>query len=360
MSSGCDTTRSGADGTFRVASSTPWCDLGTLRVTAMKRGYRPASHDVDPDATHGTHALGTADATVVLRLPGRTRSIEGRVVDERGAGVAGAKVWLADPTPFGVLDSRLAFVEPLQASDDPPLWDWVRSDADGRFRIDGVDERTYRIAALDVATLVRGEDAAGPDEQATVVVPRSRVTRDVAGRVEDVFGAPVAGAVVTLYRRTRNVRVGEDYEWVEEQSHAPVVTAEDGRFGLPVVPLEGARLRIDGAGLVPRHFALDAAPSADARTFVVHPRTHLRVELTTAGTGIDEVRLLDADGAPLDVGILRGPELELARSATFFGTRTHLVVVPGKADSLALYARGTEVHRAPLALELGELNVVRH
>ena len=184
------------------------------------------------------------------------------------------------------------------------------------------------------------------------------MARDLPGRVVDVFGAPVPGAAVTLHRRTRHVRVGDAYEWVDEESLAPVLTQADGLFRLPTVPLEGPRLRIEGPGIAPLHVTLDDTSTDAPRTFVVRSRTHLRVELTMEDTGIDEARLFDANGELLDVGILRGTELELARSAAFFLDRTHLLVVPGSAAFLALYAGGTEVHRAPLALELGELNLL--
>jgi len=351
VSSGCETTRTGADGTFRLGSSESRCDLEPVRVTALKRGLRSASQEL------GTPETGSE---LVLRLAGRTRSIRGRVVDERGVGVSGAKVWLSDPTPFGVVGQRLAFVESLQSSDEPPLWDWVHTDAGGEFRIDGVDERSYRIAALDVATLVSGEGSARPGEEPVVVLPTSRFMSDFQGRVVDAFGTPVPGAAVTLYKRTRLVRVGEAFEWADEEVHAAVSTSREGRFQLPTVPLEGPRLRIDGAGLVPQHFALDANQLQEVQTFVVQPKTHLRVELSSENSNIDALRLLDESGKAIDLGILRGPKLVLMRQATFFGNRTHLLVVPGTARFYALDSGGSEVHRAPLRLAIGELNVVSH
>ncbi|HLQ37002.1 MAG TPA: sigma-70 family RNA polymerase sigma factor, partial [Planctomycetota bacterium] len=100
---GVTTVVSGPDGTFALSlRRAGW----PTAIVAAKAGYRPARVEVPKG---GGTRLEDWPARIVLQLGPKPMSAHGRVVDLDRHGVAGAEVWIADPTLLGI-----ASVLPLQ------------------------------------------------------------------------------------------------------------------------------------------------------------------------------------------------------------------------------------------------------
>src|SRR6185503_8539167 len=136
---------------------------------------------------------------------GPTLSISGRVVDALGKPCPKLRVWLADPTAFGVIGRVPVQLESLMAGAPVPpemvasepapgdtdddhfrnefrsagpstaLWRWVATDEEGRFEINGLDDRSYKLRVMDDATLFVFTSAAIPagTRDAKIVTPET-------------------------------------------------------------------------------------------------------------------------------------------------------------------------------------------
>ncbi|HTF91139.1 MAG TPA: sigma-70 family RNA polymerase sigma factor, partial [Planctomycetota bacterium] len=166
------TTQSAADGSFELdievdpntinyfehppGSGTwgPEFDLDLVR--AVKVGHLPAIHRL-PEYDE-RHALAELEP-VRLELGGAPFSIEGRVVDSRGRPVAGVEVWPSDGTFFGRITYKtgregVSFPANLEAvMRGDPRAEKARSNAEGKFVLDGLCDREYEIAAFDAPTM---------------------------------------------------------------------------------------------------------------------------------------------------------------------------------------------------------------
>jgi RNA polymerase sigma-70 factor (ECF subfamily) len=208
------------------------------RVTAVKAGLRPASLE-RPDLPEGDRT-GWPDF-VELRLGGPALAIRGHVVDPKGEPRAGMRVWIGDPSPFGLIGKMPIQNEGLMAGavllpraleeyptspqgdgnnvdihravGAPPSasWYWVTTGGDGGFELTGLDDRNYKLRVLDPKTLqaFTSDPIAAGDPRARIVMPAPSVFPKLAGRVITVGNRPVAG--VRLVLRTTSFEVSTRY-----------------------------------------------------------------------------------------------------------------------------------------------------
>jgi hypothetical protein len=317
---------------------------------------------------------------VELRLAGRTLALEGRVVDGRGEGLAGARVWLADPTPFGAeaglplaaegLLAGLRSKDEVEAAGadlrDTPhsFWSWVETDADGRFRLEGLLDRAYTVRALDPETLAQVERAgARPGVALELELAREELLGRVAGRVLSEDGRPVAGARVRALRRavSRPEPVsGREVSW--DLSGAAVETDADGRFELARAPLDGLRLSVSGAGL--RALVHAPRPDEDRERLELRVRSHagrahFQVELTGDPTRAERFALLAGDGAPATMLLRRAGAATGLREGPLEHGRSNVLSVEEGDYVLVLYRGEAEVARQRVALPAGGPTLLR-
>ena len=209
---GLDTQTASTDASGKAAFSP--VAPGRYEVVASASGFAP---------TAAIAAVGAAATEVTLTLlPGA--AVSGRVVDEQGQPIAGARVIYAGASDWGVqADERRDGV----VSGADGRWTFAALGA-GSFRFQARHERfapgTSAIVTLDGKTATDGVEI------------KLAVGATVAGMVVDTAGAPVASARVRIAVATRSMLGSEPRQ---------VFTADDGTFtvrGLPKKPLEAVAL----------------------------------------------------------------------------------------------------------------------
>ncbi|HKE00740.1 MAG TPA: sigma-70 family RNA polymerase sigma factor, partial [Planctomycetota bacterium] len=187
VTSGFNTTVADDAGRFSLTAERE--RRATLR--AAKSGFQPASVAVSMD---------DAASEVVLRLGEAPLSIRGVVTRPNGKPAAEAKVWIDDATLFGYGDSRTMAAESVSSgSESMPI---VQTTGDGRFVIEGLSSREYRVCAVDTKSLRRAtiEGVRAGTQDLAIALPEGGLYERVSGRVVNRAGEPVAGVYVRSWR----------------------------------------------------------------------------------------------------------------------------------------------------------------
>ncbi|HZJ71717.1 MAG TPA: carboxypeptidase regulatory-like domain-containing protein, partial [Planctomycetota bacterium] len=271
------------------------------------------SHLAAPGPTSG--AVPLAAAPLALADIGQPVTLSGRVVDERGAPIAGAEViHVASPAVIKALGRKKIPFGP-----DLPWDDFVRtrSDEQGRFALYTHElprpEREARPPVQDGAYSPEKEPVPSlvvlhPDYQAALHVCHGYRAGDydageialqpgckVVGRLADESGAAVAGGAV----RADDLDEPDDARWnqwnvAKEALHT--VSGDDGRFQLGSLWPGDMQCTIEAAGFVPlgRKLTLVAGQTVDAGDIVLDRG------------GAIAGRVLDAQGAPVAGATVKG------------------------------------------------------
>ncbi len=296
-------TRSDADGRFALEHAQP-----EQLLCAFARAHAPSRM-----ASIGGAAGGRANVRLVVDTPGQT--FRGRVLDDAGAAIAGARLLIGDEQPArshreGDGGSSFA-APPLRAT----------SDAEGRFEVAHGEPGTRRVQ-------VRAAGFAPFDELRDLALGGAecelRLVREarVEGSVLDAAGEPVAGAAV---------RRGEYGSF----SGALAFTGRDGSFalaGLPPGRLQlSAELRQSGSAEI----ELAVAPGETARAdFVLREQSALRGRVTDAlGAALAGWGLLVAPAGEL-VAATHSTQTDAAGEFALLG------LDPARAYTLSLHAPG--------------------
>src|SRR5262249_32645539 len=162
-------------------------------LVAVKPGHLPARFE---PPSHGD--LPAWPAWVTLRLGDEPLSISGRVVDAKGHPCSKAWVWISDSTLLGAIGEHPTPLENVLAGAEGETFHHVEADGEGRFALDGLLHRAYRVQAMLPSNMIRIEsepiDAGTTD--AVLRIPTDEVHPRVAGRVVSHRGRPVAGASI--------------------------------------------------------------------------------------------------------------------------------------------------------------------
>ncbi len=344
-------TKSGADGAFSLDLSANAAT--TLR--AAKRGLLPAAIELAP-----------GDAwpdPLILRLSGNALSITGRVVDSSGEAISNARVWTDEETFFGYIAieggemamQAGATIEGLLRGDP-----WTRATVaapNGRFALEGLLARDYRVHALDRRTLsVASATLDAGASNAEIRLPREPTHDRVAGRVTSLSGAPIAGVDVVLEREKAGIRSGE----VERMESLPAKTDADGSFAFENVARAALKLTVYGDELettgVDR--AIGADDDVENLVIAVPMRVHAQVD-TGAPSDFDQISVLDAEGEKLYLTIQHGESSYTMKELDLVTGRSEPFTVSEAGRTLVLYKAKREAKRVSIELERGALNSIR-
>jgi RNA polymerase sigma-70 factor (ECF subfamily) len=326
------------------------------------------------------------DAFVVLALGPAPLSIHGRVVDQDGAGLQGIQVWANDTTllcdgreplvvegiaagcpSMGELRGRLERGElrERELRETPTAsWPWALSGADGSFVLTGLEDRPYRLRAMDLRTLllVEQEGTAAGSTGIVLQLRRDAMFGEVAGRIVARSGAAVAGVRVRAQIDTQ--RVGGSTR--HGRTEAVATTDAEGRFSLRDLPKQHVYLRLDGDRILPLEYgrgvpggllALTGGEAGDLR-IEVGVRMHVQIELLDVASA-DSLAVLDAEGRRIIVNVFSGRGRQETESLQLSEGRSPVFVVPDTAVTLVLSKAGVEVRREALQLRPDGVNTLR-
>ena len=254
---------------------------------------------------------------------------------------------MLDGTPCG----SGTFVE--TATQQNGLW----TDAEGRFRIGGLSERSYRLRAYrpsgDLVTAASAPIPAG-SRDAVLSLPDDPYHPFVRGRVETKSRVPLSGVPISAYVVERN---GGMY------SLGFGVSDAEGRFELRRVPKARVLLQADGPTATSEMVPIESWTPGEELVLVAHGRSRFRLVLEP-GDPADAFTILDAEGRELLVSILKHNGSygwrRVARGA--YGAKAFPVCEVGdEAHELVLYQGVRALRRLRLDLVPGtwELQTVR-
>jgi len=350
-------------------------DDRTRTIRVAKQGLLPVELECTATSTRGP---GAWPDPLVIVLDRESLAITGRVLDQGGVTVPGARVVPLDRTPFGQV-----YLAEATAPEGLPRWGPEDVEAllagklfnfeciageDGSFELPGLLPKSYRMLVFDPVSkaLLVTEPVLAGTKDLEVRLPNAERRARVAGHVVDRKGRPVEGARVEPSRQLPDVPAYA----LRNLSGVPARTDASGAFELRGLPLEVDRLivRLDPS---PTKTTALITPGQDPETMeIVIPRPcHLRVDLTSSKLNATSLEVQDATGGSLSILSRRGTS-EIAISAgrrggpqrhflALQGRRSEAFAVDETAEMLLLFDANGEAARIPLNLAPDTLNVIR-
>ncbi|MCP3913985.1 MAG: carboxypeptidase regulatory-like domain-containing protein [bacterium] len=324
-------TRSGPGGTFDLpASADP-----AAGVVVAKLGYAPLVLGAD-ERLALTEKVTGGGMRFTLRAP--AHELDGSVVDKHGSPLAGWFVELANPHR---LDADAPTTAEGLAGYEPQT-----TGADGKFRLNGLAARTYRVRATQAE---EGREMESQLLAAGTLGFELRQGRDtivpaIEGVVAGLDGRAIGGARVQLV---------DGLDRARREASPSTTTDAGGRFRLERVSARAMRVRVTARGFV----ALDADVIGPLNLDYRLARKY-DIELLRSSTGrvAHKVALLDHRGLPLDFVAKGGRR----REVTLLQGRSQSLAVPETARTLVLRDRDGEVWQVSLTLVNGRRTVVRY
>ncbi|MGB0953878.1 MAG: carboxypeptidase regulatory-like domain-containing protein [Planctomycetota bacterium] len=286
--------------------------------------------------------------------------LTGTVVDEKGMPLA--DMWVgaySAPYPFFDFEMEIAEIidKPLELSLDPIAS--TRSDAEGKFQLEGLYGRGNYLVARGQHHLTRGRQEVRPSELDTEkgVLLHTVPGASLEGTVMDEFGAPVANAEVfvgpSLMYVIQAIRNRDIY--LER-----TFTDGSGNFAIDVVPAN-QKLAV---------IALDGATHPGMRDFgPLLPNTDAKTKVQLVETGSLSGKIVDSDGngvggakilaVPIDLRVIPGVVRALPEYIVESRSNGEYTFPQLPKRNVVLFAQGREGRAAPMASKvLGKDSVV--
>ncbi len=215
-----------------------------VRLRAAAPGFMPMALEIDAGAGRWEYLLKEG---VELQLLEPSRSIAGRVLDDKGRALEGISVQLARTEIFGDSDRTIEAI----AANLPRSTQKVMTDAMGRFELKGLGEGPYEIAAVNEETLqiATAKDVEGGNQGVAITMDSSALWQQVRGKVVDRDGRAIEGASVILVVGVQQA-YGPRGGWSTGASRPKVGTDVEGKFTFSKVPMGPVRMYVSHPDIV--------------------------------------------------------------------------------------------------------------
>ncbi|MFN0205315.1 MAG: sigma-70 family RNA polymerase sigma factor [Planctomycetota bacterium] len=329
-------------------------DESEITVMAVKTGVIPAIEKVKSQLQNGRTVWPNP---CILRLGESALSLEGTVVNDRGAPVAGASVWIMNATWFGLDHGVPRVLESTVAGfGTAPM---VESDANGKFTIKGLLRQNYQLKAVDPDSLREGMlDSTAGYTSVKITIPGGGLYERVAGTVVGFDGKPVAGVTVQPFRAAFSITMPGHGRYRRSCATNSIVTDENGKFEFKNIARDGVGISAYGALVVPSSIETLSEP-VDSLQIKVSRRCHLKIELQDSKDPANKFKVLNGAGEQLEINIFNGESTYGDITADLNNGLSEPVAVEETAKTLVLMKGKEELRRMPLLLKPGELTVVR-
>jgi hypothetical protein len=277
-------------------------------------------------------------------------------------------VWVADPSVFGRVGDGTTLVESLVLGQTSERWPRTETDAEGRFSLDGLLERDYRVETMDPRTLLRvGVDrVAAGSEHLALVLSDEDLYPLVSGRLVSRHGAPVVGAAVFPMCDSLSAHYNGQRIWTRHSTVEGVRTDEEGHFELHDVPKDLVYLRINGDDLISLEHGRGVEGGLKELTggkvvgmeIEIPLRCHMKVEVAPDSPA-DSISVLDEAGALVTLNVYEGMSRSETDVVPLTDGRSATLALSDAAATLVLLRGEEELERVPLALTPGEVNLVK-
>lgn len=321
-------------------------DADVIRAVALGAQGAELSWPLDPPAEFVVLRLGPP----ALEIRGVVRTADGapaRVLVQPGDG----EVLGFTAPPLGLLK--------LVEEQAGGFLHGVDTDAEGAFVLPGLSPRAYRLRVYDgkSGAAHRTQPIAAGSRDIVIDLPADLTFAEVAGRVVDRAGEPVAGAAVSISAtRSAAIYLGGSYGSTSGDI-GRVMTDAGGRFVLKDVPRAEASIQVSGDDIVDKAVVVPAAPDDDFE-IAVDRRRYLRVELAE-GDPATRFKIVDADGDPMQMTLTEATSVYISMVFDLTEGRSGVVSVPTTAKAVVLYSGDKEVRRVPLVFEETGVATVR-
>ncbi len=350
---GNDETRSDSDGLFRL-------NLRQLRegvpLCAVAEGHQPA---LIADLAGWWEARGRGP--IELMLGPEPVALSGRLVNEAGEPQVGWEVHMLDETALSTGRIPVVTAEGLTRGlahgstllGRLGLQDKLHTDGEGRFAIEGLYPREYRVRVVDGDTLTRADTVlmAGNGEQQIEVGLEQR--GPVAGTVVDRNGNRLQGVELVMGQWTFETDFGS-----MSMSGAKAVTDAEGRFELGMAPMQGGFVGYSGEEVMFGRVRLDDVGDIGRLELVVPIRRHFKIELADAERA-NSFQLLDEDLNAVQVNMIQVNGMSASNRGNLVEGRSQPLSVADSAIWIVLEKDGEEVERERLVFSSEELTTVR-
>jgi RNA polymerase sigma-70 factor (ECF subfamily) len=373
-------------GNFRVDLARA---VTTESLSAVKPGFQPAVMERPEEPGDGR--TGWPDF-VELVVGEPALSIRGRVVDPDGEPVAGARLWLDDPTPGAPIGTLPVSLEGLMSGQRIPagalesaafapasdgdgdgfwdmatrepeepsaLWNFATADATGAFELSGLADRRYVLKVLgpDALSAVRTRPIPAGERGVLVRLEPAATFETVDGRVVGPDGRGVPGVSVRLFMRVLDAHarvLGGRSQTSLLRTGEQTTTDEQGRFRFQAVPRAGVEVSLRADEILPHSAVLtDEHPVLE-----VLRRCHMQVVLGPNAVECDAISVRREDGRPLDLlSVTEGGVTALTHMPLKDG-RSAVLAVSEEARRVVLWSNDVEVAEVPVFLVPGEINRV--
>jgi len=328
-------------------------------LKAVQRGALPGRYHAALDAA----GRPQWPDYIVLALGGEPLTIRGRVLDAQGEPRPHVRLWLADPTAFGVIgdDTKaqvefvLALPPEMRGEEEPSRSYWlpVRTDSKGDFEIKGLLPQAYVLRCLEPETfqVLLSDPIEAGSEGVELVLPEPRLER-VSGTVVSESGAPVSGVHVELYAWCfGGISTG--------LAGGARTTDEGGRFQFERIAGERRALSLRGDAILPQRVPLPDDGPLDDLVLEVQERCHFKVDLGLEPELADSVAVRDAEDNELNLRVISPDGVWTTNVVPLSAGRSSTIGVSRKATSVVLLKDEVVVRELPLELLPGELAIVK-